>query len=85
MGYLDQVPFPKFPDSIQNDIARLYHNPTPRPAATLTLANFVTWHRQWNEGLGIWELDREMKALQQTLNAVQEKIIEGKTVQLPFA
>ena len=34
--------------------------------------------------LGIWELDREMKALQQTLSDVQETIIEGKIVALPF-
>ncbi len=82
--YFDYLPFPKFPAIIRQKIARLYHNPAPRPAAKLMLANFVTWHRQWNESLGIWELDREMKALQQTLNAVQEQIIEGKTVLLPF-
>lgn len=84
MGYLDQVPFPQFPDAIQNSIAQLYHNPASCPTQKPTLVNFVTWHRQWNESLGIWELDREMKALQQTLNAVQEQIIEGKNVKIPF-
>jgi len=84
-NYFDFLRIPKFPEHLEQKIARLYHNPAPRPAAKLALANFVTWHRQWNEGLGIWELDREMKALQQTLNAVQEQIIEGKTVTLPFA
>jgi hypothetical protein len=44
----------------------------------------VTLHRKGNEALGIWELDRKMKCLQQILADVQEKIIEGTTVKLPF-
>ena len=43
-----------------------------------TLATFVAWHREWNDNLGIWELDREMKTLQRTLDEVQEQIIEKK-------
>lgn len=82
--YFDFVRIPSFPDDLQDRIARLYHNPASKPASKLTLANFVAWHREWNESMGIWELDREMKALQQTLAAVQEEIIEGKTVKLPF-
>ena len=65
-------------------IACLYHNSKPPPSRKPTLDDFVAWHLEWNQGLGIWELDREMKALQQTLAAVQEAIIEGKTVKLPF-
>lgn len=81
--YFDYLPFPRFPESVRRSIACLYHNPAPRPMRNLTLTNFVTWHRDWNEGLGIWELDREMKDLQQTLAAVQEEIIEGRTVRIP--
>ncbi len=82
--YFDYLPFPRFPDSVRERIAHLYHNPAQPPARKATLANFVAWHREWNEGLGIWELDREMKALQQTLVAVQEEIIGGRSVTLPF-
>lgn len=82
--YFDFLRIPKFPDAVEETIARLYHNPAPRPAQKLTLENFVGWHREWNESLGIWELDREMKKLQQTLSDVQERIIEGETVMLPF-
>jgi hypothetical protein len=81
--YFDYIRIPKFPDSKRADIARLYHNPAP-PSDTPTLDTFVDWHRCWNAELGIWELDREMKALQRTLAEVQEKIIEGKTVQVPI-
>jgi hypothetical protein len=82
--YFSAVLIPKFPDEIQSRIVSLYHNPTPPPTCEVTLANFVTWHREWNKGLGIWELDRELKALQITLAEAQEKIIEGRPVSLPF-
>jgi type I restriction enzyme S subunit len=82
--YFDYLPFPKFPDHKQAEIARLYHNPAPSPTDKPTLKTFVDWHRRWNENLGIWELDREMKNLQRTLADVQERIIEGKTVEIPL-
>jgi hypothetical protein len=84
-SHFHALPVPKFPDSLQEQIARLYHRSAAPPPRKLTLENFVAWHRDWNESLGIWELDREMKALQQTLAAVQEQIIEGCTVKLPFS
>jgi type I restriction enzyme S subunit len=84
IGYFHHVPFPKFPDEKKTEIARLYHNPAPSPKGSPTLDTFVEWHRNWNEDLGIWELDYEMKALQQTLEAVQKNIISGETISLPF-
>lgn len=83
--YFDYLPIPKFPEDKQAEIARLYHNPAPTPSPAPTLATFVEWHRQWNTELGIWELDREMKNLRQTLADVQEKIINGETVIVPLA
>ena len=83
--YFSSLPVPKFPDEIQADIARLYHNPTLAPTTMPTLDDFVEWHRDWNENLGIWELDREMKALQTTLRQVQDQIIRGEMVVVPFA
>jgi hypothetical protein len=82
--YFEFVLIPKFPEPIQRRICALYHNPTAPPARRATLADFVVWHREWNRGLGIWELDRELKALQRTLGAVQEGIIEGKSITMPF-
>jgi type I restriction enzyme S subunit len=83
--YFDYLPFPRFPDSVRERIARLYNHTATPPRRKATLASFVAWHREWNEDLGIWELDREMKTLRRTLEEVQEQIIEGKTVKLPFA
>ncbi len=84
--YFDYIPIPKFPDEIQAQIARLYHNSDAVPPTdALTLDGFVAWHRAWNDTLGIWELDREMKRLQATLRSVQDEIIQGKTVVVPLA
>jgi hypothetical protein len=81
IGYLDKVPFPIFPDKRVRAIARLYHNPAPPPAQTISLDNFVEWHRRWNEQLGLWELDREMKRLQLSLAKAQEEVIQGVPVE----
>jgi type I restriction enzyme S subunit len=83
-AYFDYLPIPKFPAEKQREIARLYHHDTPAPSGKPTLATFAGWHRQWNASLGIWDLDREMKALQRTLAEVQEQIIAGKTVIVPL-
>ena len=80
----DFIRIPKFSLEKQLEIAKLYHNSAQQPDSPLQLDTFVDWHRQWNVDLGIWELDHEMKALQQTLAEVQDKIIQGKTVQIPL-
>ena len=83
--YFDYVRIPKFPDTVKEDIVKRYHNNASPPTIAPTLAKFVAWHDQWNQELGIWELDREMKALQKTLLKVQERIIHGKKVTVPLA
>ena len=79
-NYFDFVLIPKFRDELQAHISHLYHNPATAPERKLTLTNFVLWHREWNEKLGIWELDRELNRLRRTLTEVQQQIIEGRTV-----
>jgi hypothetical protein len=80
--YFDYLPFPKFPENVQLTIAKLYHNPSPAPKEKAKLTDFLDWHRRWNEGLGIWELDREMKTLQAKLEHVQSLIIDGKSIRI---
>lgn len=82
--YFDYIPIPKFPEERQREIAQLYQHDAPLPLAKPSLDTFVDSHRRWNAGLGIWELDREMKTLQQTIAEVQEQIVEGKTVNVPI-
>jgi len=83
--YFDYVRIPKFPEAVKAGIVKLYHNKAAPPGSAPTMANFVAWHEQWNQDLGVWELDREMKALQAELAKVQDQIIEGKTVAVPLA
>ncbi len=80
--YFDYIKIPKFPQNKQDEIVLQYHNPTPKPSEKLTIRDLVNWHKKWNNGLGIWELDREMKVLQNTLLDVQQKIIDGKVVKV---
>ncbi len=82
--YFDYLPMPIFPEHKQVEIARLYHHDAAPSAGKPTLDTFVDWHNRWNTELGILQLDREMKSLQQTLAAVQEEIIEGRTVLVPL-
>lgn len=60
------------------------HHLQDPPFSKATQDNFVDWHRRRNAALGIWELDRELKALEQDLRHVQEQIIKGKTVVIPI-
>lgn len=78
--YFDFLPFPKFPETVQADIARLYYSSPEPPRDSPSLDTFVNWHLGQNAGMGIWELDRELGSLQNTLANVQDEIIEGKTV-----
>ena len=82
--YFEALLIPKFPDTKQAELARLYHNQASPPSGNPSLDKFIDWHRLWNANLGIWELDREMKVLQNTLNNIQEKIIRGKKVEVPI-
>ena len=65
-----------------------FHRPFPKKSWTYGVLeasrNLIGPCVKWNEGLGIWELDSELKILQRTLTDVQEQIIEGRTVKLAF-
>lgn len=78
--YFEYLPIPRFQDAVRHRIAELYHKDTAPPNYPQTLDNFVTWHQEWNSGLGIWELDRERQLLKRALAAVQEQIIAGRIV-----
>lgn len=83
--YFDYLPFPKFPDDVQQQIATLYHHSSQHPQEKLTQFNFIDWHRRWNDSLGVWELNREMKSLQAQLWKVQSDIIDGKTIRIDLS
>lgn len=79
IGYFHLVPFPKFPKTMRRRISRLYHNDAAQPPRKPG-EGFLEWHGRWNQQLGVWELDRELKALQVKLGSVQDQIIRGDSV-----
>ena len=83
--YFDYVRIPKFPDAKREQIVDLYHKDGARPSEPQTLGNFVEWHERYNTNLGIWELDRELRALKAELKRVQDQIIYGLPVSLTLA
>jgi len=82
--YFDYLPFPRFPDDKQAEIARFYHSPGVAGPTIGDLGGFVAAHRRHNASLGIVELDLEAQELKRVLLEVQEQIIEGKTVSVPL-
>lgn len=83
--YFDYLPFPKFDDATRHAIATLYHSAASAPSRAVTIDGLVEWHREWNVGLGIWELDRELNKLRVQLRDIQQQIIEGGKVVLSVA
>lgn len=83
--YFDYLRIPKFPEHTKQEIVKLYHNSELKPKEQVTLSNFLKWHQSWNSQLGIWELDREIRNLKKELYNVQEKIIEGEYVEIPYS
>jgi hypothetical protein len=80
-NYFDYIRIPDFPDDVRERIVQLYHNNGRRPSRPLSLANYVSWHDEFNASLGIWELDRELRKLRTELREAQEQIIYGLPVQ----
>ncbi|MDU6364692.1 MAG: hypothetical protein E6582_14375 [Clostridium sp.] len=78
--YFDYIKIPNFPENVISDICDLYHSNKEKDKAELTLDNFVKWHDEWNEDLGIWELNREMKKLKDKLIDIQDRIINGDEI-----
>ena len=83
--YFDSLLIPRFPDVVKDKIVKLYHSPAESVAKPPNLTSFVAHHQARNDTLGIWQLNSEMNALQSELAAVQELIIQGKTVKVPLS
>jgi type I restriction enzyme S subunit len=81
--YFNYLLVPNFPSAVQTEIVQCYHNSGGLTSDTVTLENFIHWHRRRNQTLGIWELDRDMKRLQRVLTEVQEQVINGDSVEVP--
>jgi len=82
--YWGVIPFPKFPESKQEEIAVLYHNPIEYNTEEFTLDNFAEKDDIYNVEAGIYELDKTAKHLQELLNDAIDKIVNDQEVEIKF-
>ncbi|MCT8544396.1 hypothetical protein KZ368_03650 [Glaesserella parasuis] len=83
-SYFNRVFIPNFPTEKQQQIAKLYHNPTTYDVKNATLDNFITLDDEFNNQAGIYELDKTAKILQNILNQTIENIINDNSIKIEF-
>ena len=82
---IDDINIPNFPDNIQNEIVKLYHNPKAKnKTGTATLENFLELDNEFNEQAGIYELDKTAKQLKERLDEVIDKIANDEEIEITF-
>lgn len=80
MKYLNQIPFPNFHETKQQEINSLYHNSLKYNVKTNDLDNFPQEDDKWNKKAGIIELDTSLKNLKARLNEVLDEVVSGEEV-----
>lgn len=82
---LQQIPFPNFPQNIQEKIAMLYHNPHLNlDYKGFNLENFTELDNEFCNKAGIYDLDKSIKHLKEILNSSIDKIIDDEKVHIAF-
>lgn len=83
--YWHYIPFPKFDESKQKELAKLYYNPkTEINFDNATLENYLELDNTFNEKAGIYELDKSAKELKERLNKVIDKIANDENIEITF-
>lgn len=83
--YWYYIPFPKFSEITQVNLAKLYYNPkTENKTETATLENFLELDNEFNEQAGIYELDKTAKRLKERLDEVIDKIANDEKIEITF-
>ncbi|OXC75683.1 hypothetical protein BSU04_25980 [Caballeronia sordidicola] len=80
--YFEFVLIPKFPRTMREKIARLYHCPAVDIATGLRADQLVEAHAERNSNLGIWELDTDLQKLRASMADIQHAIIHGQSVKI---
>lgn len=83
--YWNLIPFPNFPQNIQEKIAMLYHNPHLNlDYKGFNLENFTELDNEFCNKAGIYDLDKSIKHLKEILNSSIDKIIDDEKVHIAF-
>ena len=83
--YWDFLKFPNFPIEKENQIVKFYHNPTfYYETSNLKLDDFLGYDNKFNHEVGIYEIDKSMKYLQEKLNDAIDAIVNDVEVKIKF-
>ena len=79
--HLCKISIPDFPDSKQQEIAKLYYNPIPNNA-DLTLETYLKWEKIRNSEVGIFQLNMEIFELREILEETIDRIVMEETIEI---
>ena len=82
--HFDLIDIPNIPLAVRNKIVSLYHNVVSSSLPRSTLSNFLNNDIEWNNHIGIHELDNSLKGIIIRLNEVVNQIVEDKEVEISF-
>lgn len=74
---------PNFPEFRQQDIARLYHNPSKKNS-NLTFDDYLEKEKVRNEKVGIFQLNMEIFTLREQLEDLAHKIVMEEPIEVSF-
>lgn len=84
-AYFYLAKIPNFPEEKVKEIASLYHNNfIEYDTSNCTIKNFLDFDNKFNEQVGIYELDKSMKYLQEKLNLAIDNIANDVDVEIDF-
>jgi len=76
--YFEYIKIPNFPQDVEEQVVKLYHNEVENIINKVeNWEVFIRLDKERNIGLGIWELDKEKRNLQNEMLSIQEQVING--------
>lgn len=83
--YWDFLKFPNFPETIEDKIVELYHNPKyTYDASNCSLKSFRKYDESFNKKAGIYEIQKSLNHLQNKLNSAIQNIANDISVDISF-
>lgn len=83
--HFNLIDIPNFKISQQEEIAKLYHNPTTKYSSNLSLDTFLEKDGIWNKQAGILELDRSVKNIKVRLDEIIKNVVCDQRVEIDYS
>lgn len=81
--HLCKISIPDFPESKQQELAKLYYNPIPENT-DLTLETYLEREKSRNIEVGIFQLNMEIFELREKLEEIVDAIVMNREMQISF-